>query len=240
MDLTTLRIDGLDVQVPKQWAQVLEKGITTRDEAIAALTKQREQLQAKCDGAAKDLTDAQAKLAAAEDPKRLDAAVNARATLLEQARRVLPAEHKFEGESPRKIHEAVLKRLDDKLDLTGRSDEYVSARFDHAIAGLGTDTGGSIRIPSAACGLVGLKPSLGEVPTGGIVPLSKTMDHVGPLCATVEDARGILEPMLRSIVAVGSDDEQSARELAPPWARISALGRMQRPPLDGPVDLRED
>lgn len=57
-----------------------------------------------------------------------------------------------------------------------------------AYASIGTDTGGSVRIPSAACGLVGLKPSLGEVPTRGIVPLSKTMDHVGPLCRSVEDA----------------------------------------------------
>mgnify|MGYP003694485147 CR=1 FL=1 len=53
-----------------------------------------------------------------------------------------------------------------------------------ALATLGTDTGGSIRIPAAACGIVGLKPSLGEVSTEGIVPLSRTFDHAGPLAQT--------------------------------------------------------
>jgi aspartyl-tRNA(Asn)/glutamyl-tRNA(Gln) amidotransferase subunit A len=57
-----------------------------------------------------------------------------------------------------------------------------------AYASIGTDTGGSIRIPSAVCGLVGLKPAIGEISTDGIVPLSSTLDHVGPLCLSVEDA----------------------------------------------------
>ncbi len=57
-----------------------------------------------------------------------------------------------------------------------------------AFASIGTDTGGSVRIPSAACGLVGLKPAIGEISTDGVVPLSRTMDHVGPLCRSVEDA----------------------------------------------------
>jgi aspartyl-tRNA(Asn)/glutamyl-tRNA(Gln) amidotransferase subunit A len=57
-----------------------------------------------------------------------------------------------------------------------------------ALATLGTDTGGSIRIPAAACGIVGLKPTYGETPTEGVVPLSKTLDHVGPLTRTVTDA----------------------------------------------------
>jgi aspartyl-tRNA(Asn)/glutamyl-tRNA(Gln) amidotransferase subunit A len=72
-----------------------------------------------------------------------------------------------------------------------------------AYASIGTDTGGSVRIPSAACGLVGLKPTFGEIPTEGVVPLSETLDHVGPLCLSVEDTallygvlRGIFTPVV--------------------------------------------
>jgi aspartyl-tRNA(Asn)/glutamyl-tRNA(Gln) amidotransferase subunit A len=63
------------------------------------------------------------------------------------------------------------------------------------LGSIGTDTGGSIRIPAAACGLVGLKPSIGEVPTSGVIPLSWTLDHVGPLARTVEDAAWIWEAL---------------------------------------------
>jgi aspartyl-tRNA(Asn)/glutamyl-tRNA(Gln) amidotransferase subunit A len=55
-------------------------------------------------------------------------------------------------------------------------------------ASLGTDTRASLRVPSALCGVVGFKPTLGRVPTDGIVPLSWTMDHLGPIAATVADA----------------------------------------------------
>ncbi len=55
-------------------------------------------------------------------------------------------------------------------------------------AAIGSDTGGSIRIPSAACGLVGLKPAWGDVSLTGVVPLSPTLDCVGPLATSVEDA----------------------------------------------------
>ncbi len=53
---------------------------------------------------------------------------------------------------------------------------------------VGTDTGGSIRIPAAACGIVGLKPEWGHVSAAGVVPLSRQLDHVGPLAASVTDA----------------------------------------------------
>ena len=53
---------------------------------------------------------------------------------------------------------------------------------------LGTDTGGSIRIPSSHCGVVGLMPTYGRVSNRGVIPMAWTLDHVGPICKTVEDA----------------------------------------------------
>jgi aspartyl-tRNA(Asn)/glutamyl-tRNA(Gln) amidotransferase subunit A len=59
-------------------------------------------------------------------------------------------------------------------------------------AALGTDTGGSIRIPASFCGIVGLKPTYGLVPIRGIVPLTLSLDHCGPMTQTVEDAALLL------------------------------------------------
>jgi aspartyl-tRNA(Asn)/glutamyl-tRNA(Gln) amidotransferase subunit A len=81
-----------------------------------------------------------------------------------------------------------------------------------AYASIGTDTGGSIRIPSAACGLVGLKPTIGEMPTAGIVPLSPTLDHVGPLCRSVEDA-GIVYDVLRGATPGGERTPRTVERL---------------------------
>jgi Asp-tRNA(Asn)/Glu-tRNA(Gln) amidotransferase A subunit family amidase len=60
-------------------------------------------------------------------------------------------------------------------------------------AALGTDTGGSVRIPASYCGIVGLKPSYGLISTRGVVPLSYGLDHAGPLVRTVADAAIMLE-----------------------------------------------
>ncbi len=64
-----------------------------------------------------------------------------------------------------------------------------------SMAALGTDTGGSIRIPAALCGVVGLKPSFGRVSLHGILPLSWNLDHAGPITRKVEDAALMLQIM---------------------------------------------
>jgi len=58
---------------------------------------------------------------------------------------------------------------------------------------IGTDTAGSIREPSALCGVVGLKPTYGRVSAQGVIPLSTSLDHVGPIARTVADAAAILQ-----------------------------------------------
>ena len=79
-------------------------------------------------------------------------------------------------------------------------------------AALGSDTGGSIRLPAAACGLVGVKPSHGLVSRHGIFPLSASLDTAGPLTRSVEDAAIMLEAIL------GHDpcDEASLSVAMPP------------------------
>jgi aspartyl-tRNA(Asn)/glutamyl-tRNA(Gln) amidotransferase subunit A len=61
---------------------------------------------------------------------------------------------------------------------------------------IGTDTGGSIRIPAGLCGIVGLKPTIGRVNTAGTIPLSPRLDCVGPLARSAQDAALLLDPIL--------------------------------------------
>jgi aspartyl-tRNA(Asn)/glutamyl-tRNA(Gln) amidotransferase subunit A len=74
---------------------------------------------------------------------------------------------------------------------SGGSAAAVSAGL--CYAAIGTDTAGSIREPAALCGCVGIKPTYGRVSTRGVIPLSWSLDHVGPLAATVGDAAAVLQ-----------------------------------------------
>ncbi len=82
-----------------------------------------------------------------------------------------------------------------------------------SLASLGTDTGGSIRIPAAACGCVGLKPSYGLLPTDGVIPLAGSLDHVGPLCRCVEDAAIMLEILTGARSGRRNTESRPSRQL---------------------------
>jgi len=83
---------------------------------------------------------------------------------------------------------------------------------------IGGDQGGSIRIPASLCGIVGLKPTYGLVPYTGVMPIELTLDHVGPMTATVADNARMLE-------VIAGADGLDPRQYAPQTARYTeALG----------------
>ena len=90
---------------------------------------------------------------------------------------------------------------------SGGSGAAVAARL--CAGALGTDTGGSVRIPAAHCGIVGLKPTYGLASIRGIIPLSVSLDHVGPMCRTVADTALMLQAMAgydpRGIASIAAD-----------------------------------
>ncbi len=79
---------------------------------------------------------------------------------------------------------------------------------------IGTDTGGSIRQPSAYCGITGLKPTYGRVPRHGVMPLSWTLDHAGPMARSIADCALVL----RTIAGHDPRDETSSRRPVPDYS----------------------
>ena len=105
------------------------------------------------------------------------------------------------------------------------SGSAVAACAGLAFATIGTDTGGSIRFPSAACGVVGLKPTYGRVSRAGVFPLAPSLDHVGPMARSVADVAAVLD----AIAGYDPDDATSLR--LPPAECSAAIGK-------GAKDLR--
>ncbi|MBI2941316.1 MAG: aspartyl/glutamyl-tRNA amidotransferase subunit A [Chloroflexi bacterium] len=94
---------------------------------------------------------------------------------------------------------------------SGGSGAGLAAGIEHG--SLGSDTGGSVRMPAAYCGIVGLKPTYGRVSRAGVAPLSWAMDHVGPMARSVGDVALIMG------VIAGHDprDPTSSRRPVPPF-----------------------
>src|SRR5262249_47276353 len=78
---------------------------------------------------------------------------------------------------------------------------------------MGTDTGGSIRIPAALCGVVGLKPTFGRVSKAGVFPMSYVLDHAGPIVRCVDDAA----IMLNAVAGYDPDDFSTVRTAVPDY-----------------------
>ena len=88
------------------------------------------------------------------------------------------------------------------------------------VGALGSDTGGSIRGPAAFCGIVGLKPTYGRVSRAGVLTLSWTLDHTGPMARTVEDCAFMLE----ALAGYDAADPASSREPVPNYSAGLASG----------------
>ncbi len=98
-----------------------------------------------------------------------------------------------------------------------------------AFAAVGTDTGGSIRIPAALCGITGLKPTYGRVSSWGVVPLAPSLDHVGPLARSAGD----VAILLRAIAGWDRRDPASVRRPVPDFLAVLHGRRSRRKPLRG-------
>ena len=96
----------------------------------------------------------------------------------------------------------------------------VAAAADLCFGALGTDTAGFVRIPSSYCGVVGFKPTYGRVSLRGVIPLSWTLDHLGPISKTVEDAA----LMLGAIAGYDHLDPATVDVPVPDYTRALRLG----------------
>jgi aspartyl-tRNA(Asn)/glutamyl-tRNA(Gln) amidotransferase subunit A len=131
--------------------------------------------------------------------------------------------HQFAyGPTGDRSHFGPVKNPYDKQKITGGSSSGSAASVSACLCfgSLGTDTGGSVRIPSSFCGIVGMKPTYGRISKQGVFPLSWTLDHVGPLTRTVTDNA----LLLNSLIGYDSNDPSSVHRETEDFTRYIGKG----------------
>lgn len=138
LELMTLKLDGVDVEIPKATLPLVQRALADRDAKIttleAAATKHVADLsavQARLDGVTEQLGKAKADAEAA--PAKVRAEIQARTNLEQQAHAVLGDAVKLDGLTDRQVREAVIKHASPAVVLDGKDEAYVTARYDHAI-----------------------------------------------------------------------------------------------------------
>jgi aspartyl-tRNA(Asn)/glutamyl-tRNA(Gln) amidotransferase subunit A len=101
---------------------------------------------------------------------------------------------------------------------SGGSAAALAARM--CMGAMGSDTGGSIRIPSSLCGVIGLKPTYGRISLGGVTPLSWNLDHAGPMARSVEDVTHLLQ----AVAGYDPEDPASANIHVPDYRAGLKIG----------------
>jgi aspartyl-tRNA(Asn)/glutamyl-tRNA(Gln) amidotransferase subunit A len=117
----------------------------------------------------------------------------------------------------------------DRIAGGSSSGSAAAVAADLCLAALGTDTAGSVRLPASFCGVVGFKPSYGRVSNRGVIPLSWTIDHVGSLTRTVEDAA-----LVHEVIAGYDPADPTTRDRPVADDARAPGGRAARPRLGRP------
>lgn len=210
------RIDALDGAL-QAWSIVWPERARARARTLDALPASRRGPLHGVPMAVKDLGDVRGEPTRAgtvvlgDSPAREDATV---VRLLEEAGAVILGKVKMTEGAFTSHHPSVTPPVNpwrhDRWTGISSSGSGVAVAAGLCTAALGTDTGGSIRFPSAACGLVGLKPTHGRVSLAGVFPLAPSLDHVGPMARRVDDVARIFA------VLAGRDPRDPATRAAPP------------------------
>ncbi len=130
MDSVTIKIDGLEFEVAKTAAPAIEKALGDRDGKLSAATKRADEAEGKLDAITKERDETKTKLDEATSPETVSARVKERVALERGATKILGADVKLDGKADQEIRLDVLKKHDEKFNPEGRSEDYITARFD--------------------------------------------------------------------------------------------------------------